>query len=1140
MKTISLLSSRNFLPIFIVQFLGAFNDNVFRFALLTLISYRLAGELGVQASVLNITAAGIFILPFFLFSGTGGLLADKYQKHLLIRYIKLFEIVIMCLAAIAFTNNQLGLLLLCLGMTGLQSALFGPVKYGVLPSLLKDDELLSGNALFGAGTFLSILLGTIVGGLLILGDNGQWQVSAVLITCACIGGLASLLIPRIKSFAPEINPGFNIFKDSFKVFQIGTKKPEISRIILGISWFWFLGYVIHSQLPPLTAEVLRANEKVSVILLVMFTIGIGAGSLVCSRVMHGEVSARYVPFAAVLMSIFTFDLFYATNIMLTQHSHNSLYDVASFLKIPVSWRILADMFLLSMAAGFYIVPLYTLLQKRAEDATRSRTIAANNIINAFFMVLASLLVLGALKAGYKNPDLFWMLATLNMMVAFYIMKLIPRQSLKTIARILLKLFYRVEVKGIDNFPKEKVPYVIVSNHVSFLDGPLLMSFLPTDPVFAINTMANEKWWANIFTRFFEMFPLDSGKPMAIKGLIKMLREGRHVVIFPEGRISLTGRLMKMYEGAGKIADMGNAGIIPVRIEGAEYSPFSRMDRAIRRRLFPKITIVICPPEKISISDAVRGKARREILRRSVYNIMTHTAYKTSATDLTLYESLHEAIKVYGGKHDVLEDVERSPANLQRVLLGSVVLGRALRSHLVGENIGVMLPNAVGTAITFYSLQYLGAVAAMVNFTMGVESLRSSLRAANIKTILTSKKFIKLAQLEHVISAINSQVKVVYLEDLKTEITLSDKIKGMLIAKSRVGLLKYQRSSQQPAVVLFTSGSEGSPKGVVLSHKNLLANTAQVRASIDFTPKDRFFNALPVFHSFGLGVGLVLPVTSGIRTFLYPSPLHYKIIPELIYDTHSTVMFGTDTFLSGYAKHADPEDFQSTRYVVAGAEKLKTATKQLWMNRFGVRIFEGYGVTETSPALSINTYSYYKEGTVGRFLPGIRYKLETVEGIKQGGRLWVQGENVMMGYLKVDRPGVLQPTSDGWHDTGDIVDIDEAGFISILGRAKRFAKIGGEMVSLTQVESWIAKLWPTEQHCICAVADQRKGEKLVLVTTGQQADRKTLQDYIIDQGGAELMVPRDIIPVTEIPLLGSGKLNYPAIQKIANQASSINH
>ena len=320
---------------------------------------------------------------------------------------------------------------------------------------------------------------------------------------------------------------------------------------------------------------------------------------------------------------------------------------------------------------------------------------------------------------------------------------------------------------------------------------------------------------------------------------------------------------------------------------------------------------------------------------------------------------------------------------------------------------------------------------------------------------------------------------------------------------------------------------------MLSHKNLLSNQAQVKSCLDFSSKDHFFNALPVFHSFGLGVGLVLPISSGIKTFLYPSPLHYKIVPELIYDTKSTVVFGTDTFLSGYATHGDPEDFQFTRYVIAGAEKLKASTREKWMTKFGVRIFEGYGVTETSPALSINNYSHCKHGTVGRMFPGIDFKLEPVPGITQGGRLWVKGNNIMLGYLKAENPGILEPALEGWHDTGDIVDIDNEGFISILGRAKRFAKIGGEMVSLTQIEGWLATLWPEQLHCVCAVTDERKGEKLILVTTREDADRKTIQQHITSLGGAEIMVPKEVLCIKRIPVLGTGKLDYPAIQNLAN-------
>ena len=1133
----SLLATKRFLPVFIVQFFGAFNDNVFRFALLTLIAYQLADQLGMQAPILNMVAAGIFILPFFLFSATGGLLADRHLKHRMIRYIKLFELSIMLVAAVAFINSNFWLLLACLGLTGLQSALFGPIKYGILPALLDETELLGGNALVEAGTFLSILLGTIVGGLLILGDTGAWQVSAVLVVCAALGFFASLYVPYVECADRSIVPRFNILKDTIEVFRVGADQWEIRRVILGISWFWFMGYVVQSQLAPLASNILRADEQVAVLLLVMFTVGICIGSLLCSRIMHGEISARYVPFAGVLMSLFSLDLYLATHSTMVQHVSRefALANISQFVDNTTNWRILFDMFFLSIAAGFYIVPLYTLLQKRAGESVRSRTIAANNIMNALFMVVASILVIGIIWQGFNIPDLFWMLAILNVLVALFIMKIIPKQSLKTFGRILFKVLYRVEVKGLKNFPKDKSPHVIVSNHVSFLDGPLLMCYLPEMPVFAINTNVNKKWWAKLFTQFFEMFPLDSTQPMAVKGLIKMLREGRKVVIFPEGRITHTGSLMKMYEGAGKIADMGNADIVPVRIEGAELTLFGRLKGIVKQRWFPKITIHICPPQTIDVPKKVRGSARKKALRRMIYDVMTSTKYSTTDVDYTLYEGLKNSLKIYGGKHEVLEDIQRAPITLGRVLLGSIVLGRALGKYVQqGEHVGMMLPNAVPTAVTFYALQNLGAVPAMLNFTMGEESVAAAIATAEIHTVVTSRRFIKLGELEALEKILLDSVHVIYLEDIKEQIGLVSKLVGIFKAKTKIGLLKYQNLPDQPAVILFTSGSEGAAKGVVLSHKNLLSNRAQVKACLDFSPKDRFFNALPVFHSFGLGVGLVLPMSSGIRTFLYPSPLHYKVIPELVYDTQSTVIFGTDTFLKGYAAHGDPEDFQSTRYVIAGAEKLKSATRERWIEKFGVRIFEGYGVTETSPALSINTYSHYKKGTVGRLFPGIETRLEPVPGIDHGGRLWVRGNNVMLGYLKIDAPGELQPIREGWHDTGDIVDIDDEGFVSILGRAKRFAKIGGEMVSLTQVEGWVSTLWAQDQHCVCAVADARKGEKLVLVTTYKQADRKPLQQFIVEQGGAELMVPRDILYTKEIPLLGTGKLNYAAIQKLADE------
>ncbi|MDG1997032.1 MAG: AMP-binding protein, partial [Emcibacteraceae bacterium] len=336
------------------------------------------------------------------------------------------------------------------------------------------------------------------------------------------------------------------------------------------------------------------------------------------------------------------------------------------------------------------------------------------------------------------------------------------------------------------------------------------------------------------------------------------------------------------------------------------------------------------------------------------------------------------------------------------------------------------------------------------------------------------------------------------------------------------------------VVLFTSGSEGTPKGVVLSHKNIQSNRYQLSARVDFSPSDTVFNALPIFHSFGLTGGLLLPILSGLKIFLYPSPLHYRIVPELVYDSNATIMFGTDTFLSGYARFAHPYDFYSMRYVFAGAEKLKPQTKSLWAEKYGVRILEGYGATETSPVLSTNTAMQARSGTVGRLMPGIEYKLEAVPGIEVGGKLIVKGPNIMKGYLRAENPGFLERPQGGWYDTGDIVEIDDEGYIKIVGRAKRFAKIAGEMVSLTAVEGIVSALWPDESHAVVALPDPKKGEKLILITTSKAATKENVRDGVKADGHSELLSPKVILLVDEVPVLGTGKTDYVGAQKLVKE------
>jgi acyl-[acyl-carrier-protein]-phospholipid O-acyltransferase/long-chain-fatty-acid--[acyl-carrier-protein] ligase len=422
---------------------------------------------------------------------------------------------------------------------------------------------------------------------------------------------------------------------------------------------------------------------------------------------------------------------------------------------------------------------------------------------------------------------------------------------------------------------------------------------------------------------------------------------------------------------------------------------------------------------------------------------------------------------------------------------------------------------------------------MINFTSGAANILGACRAAQVDTILTAHAFVEKARLEKLIGAIEKQVHIVYLEDIRKTVSFSDKLRGALRAKKPL----VARKPDDWAVVLFTSGTEGTPKGVVLSHRNVLANVAQAEARIDFGREDRLFMALPAFHSFGFMGGIVLPLISGVPTYLYPSPLHYRTVPELVYGICATYMFGTDTFLAGYARMANAYDFRSLRYIVAGAEPIKETTRRIYLEKFGMRILEGYGVTETSPVLALNTPMFNKFGTVGRLLPGMQARLEKVEGVDEGGRLWVKGPNVMVGYLRADKPGVLEPPPEGWYDTGDIVTIDEQGYIAIKGRAKRFAKVGGEMISLAAVEMLAAELWPNYISAVAAVPDARKGERLILVTDKHGATRADFQAFARAKHASELMFPSEVIVLDKLPLLGSGKPDLLALQKLVQEQAA---
>ena len=710
--------------------------------------------------------------------------------------------------------------------------------------------------------------------------------------------------------------------------------------------------------------------------------------------------------------------------------------------------------------------------------------------------------------------------------------------LRNLLRLAFTLLFRVQVKG--DWQALRQPRVlVVANHESFLDGMLLGLFMPCNPVFVVHTWVAEHWLFRPLLALTDYLAVDPTSPMGMKQVVRLVEQGRPVVIFPEGRLTVTGSLMKIYNGPAFVAAKTGATVVPVHLDGPARTYFSRMKGDYPRRWLPKMRITVLPSETIIMPEAASSHERRTRAGESLRRIMQHMLFASRPRG-TLFQALQGAMARCGRRHGLLEDMRQIELDYGDILKMTLALGRiSSRIAAPGERLGLLLPNVAATVGMMLGTGTFGRVPAMLNYTAGRQGITSACEVAGIRQIVTSRAFIENARLGEVIAGLPTSLQIHYLEDLRAAMPLKDKLwvlTGMCLpAWLLTALWLPEQQPDAEAVTLFTSGSEGTPKGVVLTHRQLLANLAQIQAVIDFSADDKFMNALPIFHAFGLTAGTLLPLMTGTRLFLYPSPLHYKVIPEVIYDRNCSVLFGTSTFLGNYAKHAHPYDFFRMRYVIAGAEKLASSVREQWFEKFGIRILEGYGATETAPVLAVNTPMAYRRGTVGQFLPGIEWRLESVPGIDQGGILHVRGPNVMAGYLRASAPGVLEPTrselGEGWYNTGDIVELDDDGFVTICGRLKRFAKIAGEMISLELVERLAVLACPEGQHAASSRPDESKGEALVLFSTVALSN-ELLARTAREQGMPALAVPRDLRQLEALPLLGTGKTDYVTLKQLA--------
>ena len=708
-------------------------------------------------------------------------------------------------------------------------------------------------------------------------------------------------------------------------------------------------------------------------------------------------------------------------------------------------------------------------------------------------------------------------------------------------RFCLKTVFTVfKVRCSIEFDERNMPRkgVYVANHVSFLDPVLLFAFLPGDPVFALNGHLYRNRLIRFLMRTADVMPFNPIEPGDIKELIAKVDGGRLCVIFAEGRVTESGGLMKIYEAPGLVADKSGAPLIPVWIEGPQYGYFSKTKGKLPHRPLPKVRVIVGRPRSFKLKDELRRQ--RDHISNEVYMILREMSFEVRYNpDISLFAQLMKTAKIHAKKGlfrrpKFVEDIQRKPQSYRDIVIKSFVLGKYLKRRTEPEeHVGLFLPNSVAALCSFFGLTAYDRIPVMLNFSVGAQNMVSMCKTAQVRIVVTSLAFVKTAKMEDAVKMMEEAgVKIIYLEKAAKEIGLWDKINAYL--RYKIKRVPIKKGGNRKAVILFTSGSEGTPKAVVLSHANIISNIKQMSAIETINVTDTVFNALPMFHSFGLVVGTLFPLFEGSKLFLYPSPLHYRVVAEIVYEIGASIMFGTDTFFRGYGRIAHPFDFHNIRFMFGGAEAVKPDTRNIWMERLGIRVLEAYGATECSPVVSANNRIFNRFGSIGKLLPAIEYKIEPVPGIEKGGELVVRGPNIMMGYILPDNPGVLVPLEGGWYHTGDVVEIDEIGFVYIRDRIKRFAKIGGEMVSLNAVHEMVCKAYETDgefQYGVVAIPHESKGEQIVLATNNRNVSQDGLRAYIRANAMSELFLPRIILYMEKLPVFATGKADNVTLKKI---------
>jgi acyl-[acyl-carrier-protein]-phospholipid O-acyltransferase / long-chain-fatty-acid--[acyl-carrier-protein] ligase len=1123
---------RGFWSLIVTQFQGAFSDNSLKW----LVSF-LVLEMGLSKAkrdlLYEVVVPVLFAVPFLLFSMTGGFLADRYSKRSVTIGTKVMEIAVTCIALAGLAMNQFPLEVAAVFLLGTQAALFGPSKYGLLPELLPEQRLSWGNGILELGTFVAIITGTAAAGFLDEAFRGRQYLSgALFVALALVGLLTSLTITRVPSANPTREFRWNPLGELWAEIHEIRKDRVLTLAVVGNMYFWFVGAVIVINIVLYGTDILHATSLQSSLLMAAVTLGIGIGSVAAGYLSGGKIEYGLIPLGAIGISVLS---------GLLGRPHLSYATVAVHLAI------------LGFFAGFFAVPVNALIQHRPPPERKGRVIAAANLLSFVGIGLQPVAYLVMLKLGHPNPSkVFLITAGLTLAATVYIVSLLPDSLLRFVLWLATHTVYRIRVEGRENIP-ETGGALFVVNHISFVDALLLIASTDRAIRFIFYKGIYDLPYVKPFAKMIRAIPISS--ELRPRDMLKSLREatdaiknGEVVCIFAEGQITRIGQMLPFRRGMERIMKGVDAPIVPVNLDGVWGSIFSFE----RGRFVWKLPRSIPYPVTVSFGKPMPPTSTPFEVRESVLELQTE-AYRHHKDRM---RTLHRSLIRTAHRHPfrfAMASTQRPRMKWGSALLGAIFLARRLRPLWAGQDmVGILLPPSVPGAIVNFAALLAGKTPVNLNYTSSNETLASCAAQCQLETVITTKLLLEKIPLQ-------VPGKTILIEEAAAKPRLSERIAALLLwflpgawLESAVSGGK-QGVLDDVATIIFSSGSTGEPKGVMLTHYNVASNIEQMGQTFQLDRKDTLLGVLPFFHSFGFTVTLWLPAVLGVGVAYHPSPLDLSAISELVRDYRITFLLATPTFLQAYMRRCSPEDFGSLQFVVVGAEKLPERLAIAFEDRFGIRPLEGYGCTECSPVVAVNTRDFRapgfrqvgaKRGHIGHPLPGVSVRIVDPDtrvrrSVGESGLLLVRGPNVMKGYLgKPDKTAeVLQ---DGWYVTGDIAAEDEDGFLTITDRLSRFSKVGGEMVPHIKIEEKLHEIaGATEQRfVVTGVPDGKKGERLIVLHTLTADELKMTLDHLGESGLPNLWAPRanQFFRVDDLPHLGTGKLDLRRVHEIALEFS----